>query len=469
MSEIKSHTQPGKASRTGEVEIEQILLVTRDNEDFDITLMLGELNLFGELLSPFHTASLLLVDNVGLLHNAPLNGEEIIVITLKASSTQAVQSITKAYKVVSVENINIASEGATAAYDLNLISLLGYVNGLSKIKKKFSGNCTDLVLQITDEYLYEPYMNLVRDMPEPVVATEKMFTDFFEYNHMTASNKTTFVSCGWTPGFAINWIAARAIGITPNEKGKESAGYVFTESFTELHYKTIEEMYFKNRIKASPAYDDILGIWRFEYFPASASQNPSRNYKSIIDFSFKRYNNLLLAHKSGVLASQLETYDVITKRYRKQQIDWVEEHVEHARLEDYEERAGIHFPAIGRKTFMFSDNVARIYEAKSFKTVTHNQLFDGFSGYEPERIVQQRHYTFDVLNQMTLDVTVYGRLEMQQGSVVHLNFPVNTATPDKAAEYISGYYVVTAVRHKITFNEHFTYIEVAKDSTRAEL
>lgn len=468
MSENKQ-TNPSQAGRTGEIEIEQILLLDRYDQDFDITLMVAEINLYGDMSTPFHTASIIINDNQGMLFGMPVNGEETILISLKSSSFQTTETISKAYRVISVNNILLTAEGATATYEFQLVSLAGYINNLSRMRKKHTGNCTQVVVDIVDEYLHKPYVEMVRTMPEEVRQTSQMFENFFNYNHRPAINDISFVASNWTPGYAINWVSARAIGSTPDDMGNESAGFVFTEGFRDLHYQTLEEMFYVGRIKASPFYDSFGSIWRFHYFPASTSQNPMRNYQSIISFSPTRYMNHYDAQKRGVLASEVQTYDVLTKRYRRQQFDWVERHKEHARLEDYMDHGGIHTPSSGRYSFLFSPNTPRAYETASFKAVTHNQVFNNFKGYEPERVAQQRNFQFAVLRQMTMEVAIYGRLDAEQGSVIHLTLPLNTPDTDQAAEYISGYYIVLAVRHKITLSEHFTYLEVAKDSTRMDL
>lgn len=466
--DVSTHAQTNKAGRTGEIEIERIMLIDRYGDDLDITLMLAEMNLYGDLTSPFHTGSILVNDNQGLLYGLPLNGEETILISVKSSSFQTDETISKAYKVFSISNILTTAEGATATYELQLLSLAGFISNLVRLKKRYSGNSTELVLNIVDQYIYTPYKDMVKNMPEDVKATTKMFDDFFNYNHQPSINNLSFVASNWTPGYAINWITARALGDTPNETGKESAGYVFTEGLTSLKYSTLEEMYFEGRIRASPFYDN-MSVFRFNYAPASMSKDPTKNYRSIISFTPSKYLNHLDAHKAGVIANQLETYDVLTKRYRKQQFDWVEKHKEYARLEDYENRGGIHYPAVGKHTSFFSPEVCRSYDAKTFSVVTHNQLFNDFAGYEPERVAQQRNYQFGIFNQMTFNVTIYGKLDIEQGSVVHFDFPMNQVNPDTGAEYISGYFIVLAVRHKITLADHYTYLEVAKDSTRVQM
>lgn len=468
MSDNKQ-TNPSQAGRTGEVQIEKVLLMDRYDRAFDITLMIAEINLYGDITSSFSTASLIINDNRRMLFGMPVNGEETIFLSLRSGPYQANNSIVKTYRVVSIKNLLLTSEGATATYELKLISLTGFIDNLSRMKRRHKGNCTQVVIDIVDEFLHKPYLEIVRTMPEEVRNTSKMFEDFFNYDFRPALNDISFVASNWTPSYAINWTAVRAIGSTPDDVGKESAGFVFTEGLKGLNYLTLEEMFYVGRIKASPLYEKHGSIWRFQYFPASTSQNPKMNYQTIIDFSPTKYIDHRAAQRNGVLASEVQTYDVLTKRYRKQQFDWVERHKEYSRLEDYKDRGGIHTPSTGRYSFLFSPNTPRAYETASFNAVTHNQVFNDFKGYEPERVAQQRNFQFASLKQMTMEVTIYGRLDADQGSVVHLTLPTNEPDTDQVAEYISGYYIVLAVRHKITLSEHFTYLEVAKDSTRLEL
>lgn len=468
------YTNPDKALRTGEVAINKVLMIDRLNQSLDISLMMAEINLFGELLSPFMTGSIILNDNIGLLYETPLNGEETLILSLTSSMSQTNKNIIKVFKVVSIDKILTTAEGSTKTYELHLISIIGYLNNLYRIKKRYDGNCTHIVKDIVEEYFYTPYNDWIESIDdaetrEQAQGSIEFLEDFIGKLHMPTVNNVSFVAANWTPAYTINWIATRAIADTPAEMGVESASYVFSETLEKLIWAPLEELIFVGRIKASPFYKNILGIWRFEYFPGSASRDPAQNYKTIIGFKHSKYINQLAAQESGLLASQVEVYDVITKRYRKEQIDWIEKHREFARIEDYREQEGIHYPDVGRYTFPFSPRLQRSYDNHTYSILTHNQAFPGFEGYTPERSAQQRNFRFAAFGQMALKITVYGRFEMTPGSIVHLDLPVNTPDPDRKARYVSGYYMVFAVRHKITLADHFTYAEIAKDSTRAIL
>ena len=72
-------------------------------------------------------------------------------------------------------------------------------------------------------------------------------------------------------------------------------------------------------------------------------------------------------------------------------------------------------------------------------------------------------------------MTVNGRSDIEVGGIVRFDFPSitpkdsNTLESDGTDKYLSGLYLITAIRHKITPLKHMMIMELVKDSAKTAL
>ena len=471
MSNIPNISNANDALRSGEIEIVQVALYPRSGDDYiDIQHHVAEINLFGSIYSTFYSATLSIVDNIGLLHSLPIVGEETIVITVKSSSWQSDKALSKVFKVYAVKDFVVDGE-YNNFYNLELISIMGHVNNLIHINKKFSGNCTHTVMDIVQDYMKTPCEEIVAkfDHSEDKAALsiiQNSFDKFLWRPRDISHNRVQFVANNWTPAYTINWIAERAL-IWTHHNDTYRPDFIFNEGMSRIVFQPLSGLSGWGRLEASPAGMG-LGKFRYEYLPTAESRNPAIKSKTIIDVSFKRFADGLRSQIVGGLASSLESYDVVTKRYHKQNYDWVTMSKDYAQLERYQDVNGTHYGTESQQNKgLFHPKIPRSFDTKKYSVVKHNQLHNGLPSYLPEQTMQIRRFMFASLEHINLEITVYGNFDIEAGGVVHLTFPVNKMNPEgREARYITGYYLVLGVRHKITQTEHFTYLEVAKESTQ---
>lgn len=468
-------TNPAAAARSGEVEIVEVALFPQSGSTdyIDIKFQVVEINFYGDLYSPFYSAKLNVLDNNGLLHHLPIRGGEIVVITVRSGPEQSSITISKIFTIYTVKNYVVDGEYNTL-YNIELISYMGHVNNLIRIDGKFSGNCTDIVTNVVDQYLKEPCEAIAEHIDTStertaVTTTHDMF-DFFlnKYIHQPSLNNIDFVACGWSPAYTLNWVSEKALAESRGNS-PENASFIFNEGLRYITYDTLDNLFFVGRLRADP-HHNVNGLYQMTYLPVGQSRNPEVRAMIIVDFKFIGFGDMLKTHSVGSLASSLETFDIVTKRYHKQTSDWVSKAKDYAQLEDFDDVGHGHFPSSGKDKGLYAFDSPRSFDSKKFSIVKHNQLFDGLPSYMPERIQQLRNFQFAALENIIMEITVYGRFDIEAGHVVWLSFPVDKANEDKGreAEVITGYFFVTAVRHKITQDLHVTILEVVKESMSVE-
>lgn len=89
-----------------------------------------------------------------------------------------------------------------------------------------------------------------------------------------------------------------------------------------------------------------------------------------------------------------------------------------------------------------------------------------------EETLPQRVSVVNELTNFKIVITVPGRTDAEVGSIVYLTYPdarprsENDKTSRGEDPLFSGFYMVTAIRHKITLLKHMMIMEIVKDSYR---
>ena len=74
------------------------------------------------------------------------------------------------------------------------------------------------------------------------------------------------------------------------------------------------------------------------------------------------------------------------------------------------------------------------------------------------------------LNTLKLNITIYGRTDIEAGRLMNIKFPdiSPVASEDKTTEHLdnrySGTYLITSLHHKINIVKHMISMEVIRDS-----
>jgi hypothetical protein len=172
-------------------------------------------------------------------------------------------------------------------------------------------------------------------------------------------------------------------------------------------------------------------------------------------------------YTNGYLASRLITLDVYNKVYKRVDYDYVE---------DYKNNYHTSGKGIEAEPVFTSQSPRNFSSHISFYPV-NPKLYDNFPGNvneKMEEIYGNRKSSLLGLTNIKLNITVPGRTDVEAGNLLYFKFPAlgPAAEEDKAKDHIdknySGYYLITAIHHKITGIEHVMIMEIVKDSLRVE-
>jgi hypothetical protein len=284
------------------------------------------------------------------------------------------------------------------------------------------------------------------------------------------ANQVKFTSPGWRPVQCINWLASKALG-----RGYKNPGYLFYESNKKFYFANIEAL-IDRAIQASAVYQNYVYVAkRLTSDPDSIEyvQNINDDYSKVTEMRVVQSFNFLDNLNNGYYANKLFSLDLQTKDYNRGLS--YNHTVEYPRYKHLENIKADGRPGAGTSFAPFSD--VTIGEAGAHVNFypKHRNLYTGFTNNVADIIestMPQRTSTLHEINNFKIEITVPGRTDIEVGAIINFIYP--DARPrdetQKVSEGIdemySGYYLVTAIRHKFTLNHHVMILEISKDSLK---
>lgn len=439
--------------RAGAVNIEQLKLITSANEIVDLTEFLVELSIYEDIFSSHLYGSILLTDSRNILDIFNIHGEEFLNVRIKTPSFPDDAVIEKTFRVYKISDRNIVRDNNTQNFVLHFISIEMFYDMLMPLFVSFEGNITDVIGNIFSTFIASS-RNFEIAADGTSIKENETPTHLIVLNE--AKNQVKFVSPGWSPMKCIRWLASKSI-----PKETTASNFLFFESNKNFYFGSVEAIF-----KSANENKNFLGT----YFVSASnireqesSQNVSRELFLAKDVEMIETADYIKNYTSGYLANRLVYLDVFNKEYQLVDYDYIT---------NYSKQ--FHTSGEGEKAIpLFAPNTVRNF-ATNIKFYPKNpKLFDNFKDNINEKmdvIHGNRLSSLLELTNIKLNITIPGRTDAEIGRMLYFNYPAlgpsseedtNTSKQDK--QY-SGFYLITAINHKITKNEHMMTCELVKDS-----
>jgi hypothetical protein len=429
--------------RAGDINIDEVTLISSAGQELDVKLYIGELNIFEDMFRTGLYGNVLMIDAANLISHLPLIGDEFIRIKIYTPSMEN-NMIYKTFKVYSITDRLMLSDAGKQSYILHFCSPEIFIDIQSPIFSTYKGKISEVVKKI-----FIDNISISRN-GDSATTPLLIFPD--------TDNEIEFTSPGWRPMQALNWIASRA-----KAQGYKSNSYLLFESNRAYYFASAEAM-IDSAIKSKSVYQE------YKYKPNNVNRDNDFRFVRKLDEDYKQVSemavienfNQLKNAQNGYLANRLITLDVITKKYA------VTDYYHSDSYKDYkhlEELSGNQVLA----PFTSRGNPAtRI----SFYP-QHKTLYTGFEknvGDVIDEILPRRISTLNELTNFKLEIVVPGRTDIEVGAVIKFIYPdaspkdETDITETKYKDTYSGFYLVTAIRHKINIQKHMMILEIVKDS-----
>lgn len=452
----------------GAVDIKQVILF-KAKEEFNIKDFIVELSIFEDMFSNTMSATILMSDGDNLVGTLPITGGEIINIVYTVPGFEETEIFGRAFYVFAVRDRFPSSTDRQQMYMLSLMSLEAAVDSVTVISKKYKGLPSEIAQEIFDEYLSMPRL-WSKDYEMPIgISDEESFTrpswkktvpkqnrtSLQLVPNSESKNKVAWVVPMWSPLKCINWLANRHIdeaSKAPNTLAWESSQQFYFASIENL-FKAQQEV--ENRKIYYYGFDDSM-------IELIAKNNPTKNtltegYKKVEDIAIPTNYDILRSQDLGHYSSSMHVFDVVTKKYDEYLFDYA------SNYSTYEHLHGKTSP-----TFP-SQQIRNIRSYVTFRP-KHKKIFNDFEDPKFEDWVLQRTSLLYDISNLKIEITVPGLAATQAGEVVMLYYPkMGDKGKDENVEnlidkYLSGAYLVTAVRHIVARDKYTMKLELVKES-----
>jgi len=424
--------------------ITEAIVITKDNGDsYNIANFCIETVLFEDIFSNTLMGHIYVRDAANLITMIPLVGTETVTFSFRTPTLT--ESIRKTFKIVSVDDRVFTKTDVEQGYTISFISMEAYVDNVSALSKKFSGSTDAVVKKIFQEHL---------SVKRVVGNTNSSNTDLITSGRPHGSS-VSFVACSWSPLKCINWVANRSFG-----NSGEAPSFLFFETNKAFKFMSIEELIDQQRLAG--------GVFsEYTYSPNYASKitNPesgflyskpelAKQYNIIRHISPYSYFNTLDGQDMGYFAGTLITQDSTLKTYQEFPYDHYNQYKDFKHLENN--------PS-------YSSRQAREVAMKNVVRTKVYKLHDDTTDPLYEKWMLQRNSLLLEATKFHLEIEVPGRTDIEVGMLINFLYPKAIDKNDVQSNnvldpFISGLYLITAIRHSFKLNKHTMYLEIMKDS-----
>jgi hypothetical protein len=452
-----SETATPSIQKAGSVNVRELKLISANNLIVDLNEFLVELNIYEDIFSSHLYGDILLSDSRNLIDTLPIIGEENLVVEFFTPSfEEQSQIIKKTFRVFKLSGRQIVRDNNTQLFVLHFASIELFYDMLLPLYRSFTGKITDIVQDLYFDYVATQRNADISTDSKTIKVGDKV-TPLVITND--TSNKVKFVAPGWTPFKCINWLASKSIPESGTTKN-----FLFFETNKAFYFGSLEYI-FKNAIESK----NIVGT--YTYSPNNSKEKTGRDflkeYFTVSDMEMVDTTDHVKNYTNGYLANRLITLDVYNKVYKRIDYDYVE---------DY--KNNYHTSGKGQEAIpVFTLDSPRNFSSSVSFYPVNPKLFDNFPGNVSEKMEEiygNRKSSLLGLTNIKLNITVPGRSDIEVGNLIYFKFPSlgPTSEEDKNKEKVdknySGYYLITAIHHRVTISEHVMVMEIVKDSLKIE-
>lgn len=456
MSTQQEANSEKELARAGDVNIDDVIIISRTGVEFDIKNLVAEINIFEDMFSTFMTGNIVISDGNDLINSIPLVGEELIRLRIGTPSFDDDDEIYKTFKIYAITDKAAIFSDRTQAYTLHFMSQEGFIDSVVRVNGTFTGNVNDVVSN-----LYDKFLKMARNTIDGVESrndTELILLD-------NAKNIITFNSPSWTPFKCINYVASRSLRDDNN-----GSNFVFFETNKGFVFGSIQEL-------IDMQAKQNFRFARYVYAPANVSvptdKSDSHYKKPSLDYSYNLVEefitdedfNLIHSNMAGHLSNRVVTYDLINKQMRVNDYDYLAEWDKYKHV-DKNSMSKTGVPIVSERQIRASNTCTMIEPQHPF-------LFNGnkdTTNKNIDKIVSTRTSLLADINSRKVSIIVPGRTDIECGMLVDFILPafktkdLSETVEDVSDKFYSGTYLISAIRHKITPAKHVMRLELIKDS-----
>lgn len=403
-----------------------------------------ELNYYEDIFNNTISGNVVVNDSVGLINFSALNGTEYIHLRLKKSDSTSVNNqlpfIDRYFRIVAISDRRFDLANNNENYKIEFCSEEYILSEQYRISKAYkNAKISDIVSDICKTYLKLGSGD-----------TKNIFIDdtagVYDF---VLPNKKIFETLNWLANYAIpsNY---------PN-----GADILFFENRIGYFFNSLQHLF---------STDPVIN---FAYNPKNITDDMLYNMTNILTFEVIKYVDTLHAMNNGTFANRLISIDPIKRQKINTDFNYNEYFPKSKSLNigtlinGFKNRLGkeLYEPPpddlqAGTLRMVVSNDIKPKVDSPTLGTLPTDFILEKSLPY---RVAQ-----LNLVEHTKLKITVPGYSGLYAGMCVNITIlstqQLNTKTSRPLDPYLSGKYLVTAVRHIVSPSSYICIAEVCKDS-----
>lgn len=444
---------PFEFDKPGKVEVKSLVLITGQGHAIDVSGLVPEISIYQDIGVPFLKCNLILDDATSIFNTledagAGFNGQELLYIryTTRLPQDQKKTDKTHLFILYDIEQ-RVRKEEKSEVYVIEGISVEGYISLDKKISRAYGRNgsgttISNMIESITKEFLYNKAAQGVYSTVQKITSNLVVKNNTFEPTESLLRYIAT--NCGPIE------LIQRLLRECDNKVGYPM--YVFYED-TE-GFKLSDFSKFVER-------DAVDTFW---YQPSNYSEGGTRrdliDLKKIMEYTVVKETNMMQNISGGLFGSRTINIDVLRKNKSEIHYDYGKSSPRFKKLNDRIVVPGNELGGIDSTVAMFTTRAGHD---------THDLLkWERHRPYKsPGLAAQSKSYMLHLSN-IEMEVTLHGNSDLKVGDKINLILPQATTISEKEStpldKYLSGYYLITALRHQIKDDTMLSIVACIKDT-----
>lgn len=439
----------------GEWTVETCAIATTAGHVWDITDLIASINIYEDLMSNAITGDISLVDTNNLLTNAPIIGQEKLLLKLttpqdgvtdRSNSIDFVEIPLRIFKVNSKTQIN----DKTIAYNLGFTTREIFNNNRTRCVASYDGEPSAII--------------------EDILRDEELLNSKKEFYFEPSMNNFRLVAPNMRPFDFINAIARRTLSFNYNH----SPTYLFYETAKGYYFRTIESMF--DRKNPRMVYKELVP----NKLNNQGVIDMAENLTGILNYEVVSTTDTLGSARTGMYGGTLTLIDLFNKDVQNYTYNYLDDFSERIHVDKWarygSQNAPLASAAQNEEYKRISDYPMSVLHIQTTDRDTIgglvNAAFDETFDYNGvDQWLLKRKSTFAALNSaLTIRVEVPGNPALQVGDMVGLDMRNQFNGTQEDDPYLSGRYLVSRLRHEFTRGDgrykYSTHMECVRDTIK---
>ena len=441
----------------GEYTLEDVRLFASSGNIIPLNGLTVSISLFENIFSPTMSGTITLLDANSIVSNLPIIGQEFLSFKIKtASITEGGTSIIDFTKnPFSVYKIDQRIEGTNSELiTLHFASPEMLRNLRTRVSKSYTNTIDNIAIDVIQN---SRYINSKKDLfIEETVGVRKIISP--------NSNPFTF----------IQKLSSEAIS-----KNNGSPFFLFYENKEGFNFRSLDSLY------AQPITAEYnTGEFYHQESSGTVVKNVLEEYSRPISHEMVAVNDTVKNVRGGLLASDLITYDIYSKKYEMKNFRYFNNFNDYGRLgnspiyntnfiDEFDNtvdnftNANIHLHPTSKNNGSDAQHYVLDPTAKNIKSL--------YSPNGIENTLLPRQSKFVELNKgVSLNVKVHGSTNISDGQIIQFNKQTvgNANESGDFDPYYTGRYIISNLRHIFDLapkKEHSIVMSLVKDGYEQEL